>query len=319
MDTLEGHQSERETTYRLLRYVVATVMMFYGFAKLNHSQFTVLDSQLDLPLKEVSGFWLTWYYFGYSGIYGAAIAFAQIVPATLLLFRRTSLLGAFLLAPVLFNIVLIDFGFRIDPSATAIAILMLAADLALLWNRRAVLRTALLPLASSIPQARTGKSYFVMAWVVRFSIVCFAVGGTYWIANVNNRDPTPIDGAWQATSISPPGSSFDSVRFVYFEYNRAWMCVLRRASGQLETHGFRVEPKGHRIKITAGWMGDDAVIFEGTYRREEDRLALLGHTSGDSQAVEIDLLREPMPVQDHAPPAVYVPTLYRRFSASTHR
>ncbi|PYS27157.1 MAG: hypothetical protein DMF75_20930, partial [Acidobacteria bacterium] len=52
--------------YRALRFFVAAFIILYGFAKLNGSQFTILASELDKPMGQVSGFWLTWYYFGYS-------------------------------------------------------------------------------------------------------------------------------------------------------------------------------------------------------------------------------------------------------------
>jgi hypothetical protein len=60
------------------RWFAAVVSIFYGFARLNGSQFTVLDSELARPMGDVSGFWLTWYYFGYSAFYGAIIALVQI-------------------------------------------------------------------------------------------------------------------------------------------------------------------------------------------------------------------------------------------------
>jgi hypothetical protein len=51
--------------YRALRFVVSFFIILYGFAKLNGSQFTIPASELDKPMGQVSGFWLTWYYFGY--------------------------------------------------------------------------------------------------------------------------------------------------------------------------------------------------------------------------------------------------------------
>ena len=60
-----------------VRWVAAALCILYGFAKLNGSQFTVLDSEVTKPLGQVSGFWLTWYYFGYSPIYGSLIALIQ--------------------------------------------------------------------------------------------------------------------------------------------------------------------------------------------------------------------------------------------------
>jgi len=106
----------------ILRYVVAFLVITYGFAKLNGSQFTILDSELDKPLGQVSGFWLTWYYFGYSKFYGNLIAIAQVLGGVLLLFGRTTLLGACFLLPIIANIILVDIFFSIDPGALLVAL-----------------------------------------------------------------------------------------------------------------------------------------------------------------------------------------------------
>src|SRR5436190_16731703 len=107
------------------RWVAVALCLVYGFAKLNGAQFTILDSELTKPLGRVSGFWLTWYYFGFSPIYGSLIALVQIAGAILLAWPRTALVGALLLAPVMANIVLIDVFYRIAFDATVVAIVIL--------------------------------------------------------------------------------------------------------------------------------------------------------------------------------------------------
>src|SRR5665213_1292596 len=107
------------------RWIAATLCIFYGFAKLNGSQFTVLDSELSRPLGQVSGFWLTWYYFGYSAAYGTAIALLQILAGILLVVPRTALLGALVLLPIAVNIVLVDVFFGVDLDGTLAAIVLL--------------------------------------------------------------------------------------------------------------------------------------------------------------------------------------------------
>jgi len=94
---------ELKVLYTIARYFAAFTILFYGFAKLNGSQFTILGSELDKPMGQVSGFWLTWYYFGFSRTYGNLIAGAQILGGVLLTFRKTTLLGACLLLPILGN------------------------------------------------------------------------------------------------------------------------------------------------------------------------------------------------------------------------
>src|SRR5262245_17795233 len=111
--------------YRALRFGVALLIITYGFAKLNGSQFTVLSSELDKPMGQVSGFWLTWYYFGFSPLYSNLIAVAQIAGGVALMFRRTTLIGSCFLLPIVSNILLIDIFYRIDPGAMIVAVLLL--------------------------------------------------------------------------------------------------------------------------------------------------------------------------------------------------
>ena len=104
------------------RWLAAVICILYGFAKLNGSQFTVLDSELTKPLGEVSGFWLTWYYFGYSPVYGNLLALIQIAGGIFLVIPRTALAAALLLLPVAANILLIDLFYGVDLGGTAAAV-----------------------------------------------------------------------------------------------------------------------------------------------------------------------------------------------------
>src|SRR5437762_9958483 len=113
--------------YIAARYLAFFLILIYGFAKLNGSQFTILQSELDKPMGAVSGFWLTWYYFSYSPVYGTLIALLQIVGGVLLMFRKTTLLGACILFPVVTNIILVDICFAIDFGALLVAIIIESA------------------------------------------------------------------------------------------------------------------------------------------------------------------------------------------------
>src|SRR5438132_13768278 len=93
--------------YRALRFGVSFFIILYGFAKLNGSQFTILASELDKPMGQVSGFWLTWFYFGYSSVYGHLFGLVQVAGGVLLMFRKTVLLARCLLLPIVANIILI--------------------------------------------------------------------------------------------------------------------------------------------------------------------------------------------------------------------
>ncbi len=97
-------------------------LRFRKTQRLTDFYFTILDSELDKPMGQVSGFWLTWYYFGYSKIYGNLIALAQVLGGVMLMFRRTALIGSCLLLPVVTNIVLVDIFYGVDLGALLVAL-----------------------------------------------------------------------------------------------------------------------------------------------------------------------------------------------------
>jgi uncharacterized membrane protein YphA (DoxX/SURF4 family) len=108
----------RERFYLLvqsgIRLLLAYEISTYGFAKIFKEQFSVPEYIKDIPIGEQSGFWLTWYYFGYSYPFSIIIAIGQIGGSLLLLFNRTRLLGAFILLPIMLNIVFVIFPSKTD-------------------------------------------------------------------------------------------------------------------------------------------------------------------------------------------------------------
>ncbi|HVG28165.1 MAG TPA: hypothetical protein VM864_00445 [Pyrinomonadaceae bacterium] len=118
-------------SYTAARFVASFLMVLYRFGKLSGAQFTILASELDKPMGHVSGFWLTWYYFGYSPIYGNLIGIVQVLGGILLMFRKTTLLGSCILLPVVSNIILVDVFYGIDPGALLVALLI---EVALIIN-----------------------------------------------------------------------------------------------------------------------------------------------------------------------------------------
>jgi hypothetical protein len=265
-------------TRAILRYVVAFLVITYGFAKLNGSQFTILDSELDKPMGEVSGFWLTWYYFGYSKVYGNLIALLQVLGGILLMFRRTTLLGTCLLLPLFANIILVDIFYRIDLGALLVALFIEAALLIILaphvrelYDLFWVKQKPLDPAKSSRGIAKVGK------YAARAVLILLPAIFTFWVANYNNRLPTPVDGTWDVVEVTPtlePGAKVPSV--IFFEKNRAHLCVFKDRQGSYESHHFEVNPNQRTISIWQRWLQKGATLFDGRYEMSEGRLRLNG-------------------------------------------
>lgn len=123
--------------YTFCRYFMATVIISYAAAKLLETQFTSQPSVFDKPLSALSGFELTWYYFGYSKWYGNAIAVAQLISALLLFFRKTARIGVILFLTFIVNILLMDFAFDIQGAKGMATVLTLMAVFVLLSDYKA--------------------------------------------------------------------------------------------------------------------------------------------------------------------------------------
>jgi hypothetical protein len=244
------------------RYVAAAFLLLYGFAKLTGAQFTVLESELDRPMRDVPGFWLTWYYFGYSRVYGTFLALVQIAGAIALILPRFVLLGACMLFGVVGNIILIDIFYGVDLGALAAALVIQACLLRILLAHRERLAQLLLP-------GPVGKARH---WLAIAVLSLFAFGVAYWAANYNNVIPTPIDGVWSVAQTTP-----GLPERVYFERARAWWCVFRYADRH-EDHHFEVDPARRTVRIWRDWQLKGPLLFEGTYDPAARTMVLHGAT-----------------------------------------
>jgi hypothetical protein len=257
------------------RWLVATIAVAYGFAKLNGAQFTVLDSELDKPMGSVSGFWLAWYFFGYSPVYGNLIALVQIAGGLLVTQPRYSIAGALLLLPVATNIVLVGVFYGVDLGGALTAGLLLGL---LAWI---VAPHARRLLHAVVPPPGRERAGAWRSYAAPFALAAAAFGFTYWIATYNNRAPTAVDGVW--TVEAPAGT----VERVFFERNRAHMVVLRDTSGEYSRHHFELRPDG-RLGIWEEWLTRGPLLFEGTFT-PPDRIRL--HPADGSGESVLELRR----------------------------
>jgi hypothetical protein len=133
---------EREKRYpRLLdwlRYFCALMLYLYGSSKLLHQQFHLSAEVAARPVGTLNGFELTWFYYGYSRSYAVILGLMQITGATLFLFRKTTLLAAAMMIPMMANIVLIDVFIMVGyGGAFFMSVVISSAMLAILWHQRA--------------------------------------------------------------------------------------------------------------------------------------------------------------------------------------
>jgi hypothetical protein len=119
-----------------LRYVCAYLVFTYGLSKLAGVQFKLSPEIARRPVGSLSGFQLTWYYYSYSAVYASILGLTELAGAVMLLFRKTALLGAAVMTPVMANILMINLFFHIAFGAECMAAFIFASMQALLWHDR---------------------------------------------------------------------------------------------------------------------------------------------------------------------------------------
>ncbi len=115
-----------------LRYALASIMLGYGLAKVPPMQFSPPGpDRLMRTFGDSSPMGLLWTFMGFSPAYTVFAGLAEVLGAVLLLWRRTTNLGAIVLIGVLLNVVMLNFCYDVPVKlfslhllATAVVVLL---------------------------------------------------------------------------------------------------------------------------------------------------------------------------------------------------
>ncbi|MBS1903756.1 MAG: hypothetical protein JSS75_08645 [Bacteroidetes bacterium] len=161
----------------LVRLDLSMMMMWYGIVKVLCLQMPAPTlATLAMPFGEQSRMQLAWNFVGSSATYQQFSGILEVLAGLLLLYRRTSIIGAFVAAGVLANVVMMNFCYGIPvkyySSYLFILALYVLSEVALpLWHM-IVQRNAYADTKAYQPQIRI---WLRGAWVV---IICYAVWET---------------------------------------------------------------------------------------------------------------------------------------------
>ncbi len=271
----------------LCRYLLASLMIFYGLDKLMVNQLNMSYYWYGDELGKISGFQMTWSFFGFSKVYNSIIACIQILGGMLLLFRRTALAGALFLLPVLLNIALIDFNYDI-PAKDIITVLLLMDIFLVSISLKPLIAFFFFQKnvdgASLIANYSGTRQYpvFVKALAI-VGIVFFGFITNYRQIPIENK--SPLDGAWEATSVknysdSIPEKNQRLTLRVFIENNIATIKKTYQYQDFYLTKD-SLQPNG--IKLTAIKENEQVRNISGTYRNlGKDSLLFSGKDGNDS-------------------------------------
>ncbi len=275
----------------IIAFYVANSVTGYGAAKILKTQFQPPRYILETPIGDLNGFWLTWTYYGYSQTMAYILGWTQVIGCILLLFRRTRLIGVFVLLPVMVNIDLIDHFYQISPLAYYNALHYTGLLIFLMLLDFDKLRVAFLSYQERINI--NGKLLALNALRI------LMIGSAFWkIYRLRDgfEPKTNLNGVWKVESISRnqqlvvPSAYQDSVwSKVYFEWR--YGCLFKYHPDRFQTkdlHGqydldeatktMRINfPKengepGDSANVHYQFLNDSTLTMRGRYRK--DSLAL---------------------------------------------
>jgi uncharacterized membrane protein YphA (DoxX/SURF4 family) len=193
----------------IIRYYLASVILSYGFAKVFASQFPHLMANMDARFIELSPMRVAWSFFGYSRGYQIFLGWGEVIPAVLLLFRRTTLLGALIMFVVMLNVFLVNVFFDVCVKLnsgiyTVLSMYILLQEFERLWNFFIANKLTGPRPEIVVERPRWLKVSSMILNLAAVAYILWTAGqgalGTYQYANTHVAN-TPVQGPWRTVSI----------------------------------------------------------------------------------------------------------------------
>jgi hypothetical protein len=289
-----------------LRLTLGFAMLGYGMVKLFPLQMAPPSlAVLNEPLGNTSPMTMLWTLIGLNPIYEMICGAAECVAGVLILFRRTSLLGALLTAFLTTNIVLYNFCFDVPVKIYAahllfMSIAVLAADMRGLFNFFFLHK----PCAPRDGWTRPARRYglrietVATAAVLLFTVIIASVDlhQGYAKQRENAAHPNPLVGAWHLDSAllngqPKPYMTNDGYPLtdVYFEPFGA--TKLRGADHALYRAGIHIDDKKHTLTLSSN--GDRTVY--AMQQPDVNHLILVPTGEDAKTSGTLSLTRVPLP------------------------
>lgn len=246
-----------------VRYSLALTLFAYGFAKVFPLQFVPASfGRLLEPFNEFSPMGVLWSFMGASAAYTIFSGAAEVTGGLLLLFRRTTTLGALVSAAVLLNVVMLNFCYDVpvklySSNLFLMAIFLAAPDLkrladVFLWNRAARLSH----IDDALFRSRGVRMTAIAVKTVFIGYVLFLQvrGGIQGYRNFYTNAPkSPLYGIWNVESFTRAGQPVaDGSRWSKIAIERPQFLTVRPIDGPPQTFPTKYDEASRRITLSNG-------------------------------------------------------------------
>ena len=284
----------------VIRFALASQMFFFGMAKVIPTQF--VPPALTTLVQEVGNLTLSallWVFVGASTPYQMFTGWAEVTAAVLLVFPRTTLLGALLCAVDMVQVLALnasyDFGLKqISSHYILMSLFLLAPDFRRLANVMLLDRPA--PASSQPPLFASAHANRV-ALAAQIAFGLYLAGVFTWLQARQWDAPdgpaharSPLYGIWEIERLAVDGEARPPD---LNDYDRRWRRAIfdfpdrmnfQRTDDSLARYGTAIDTDRRILVLTKGRTG----VYTFTYERPaDDRLLLRGIM--DEHTIEVDL------------------------------
>ncbi len=193
----------------LIRYYLAFIIFSYGFAKVFAGQFPHTMANMDARFAELTPMRVAWAFFGYSRGYQQFLGWGEVVPSVLLLFRRTTLLGALIMFVVMLNVFLVNVFFDVCVKInsgiyTALALYILIQEFPRLWNFCLANKITAPRVDLVLDKPRWLKMGGLIISYLLLGYILYKTGDgaiNYYTYSKTHVAPTAVQGAWKTVVV----------------------------------------------------------------------------------------------------------------------
>jgi hypothetical protein len=305
----------------LLRLVVrgylALTLLSYGINKLVPIQFGSLRlAEMLQPIGEQSPMGLLWRFMAASPAYTMFTGFAEVLSACLLLFRRTTMLGALICAGVMAHVVVLNFCYDVPVKLFSsrlflLSLLLLAPDLKRLWHffiLHQPVEAQIFPPHFKSRGANTAALVSKVVVLVLYVTMVILNTTPMWLPKLTGAPKAPLHGIWlvdefkREAQVLPPLSTdkqrwnhliIEGVQFPGSDASIIGVITPMAELSKARWQQCKIDETKHTLTLTAFDKKKDpppsAVL---TFARPKpDQLVLTG--TSDGKLVEVKLHRIP--------------------------
>lgn len=274
----------------LVRYYLFAVLFSYGIVKVIKTQFPFPDLWRFLqPFGDSSPMGLAWTFMGYSKPYTFFAGLMEIIPALLLLFRKTTSLGALISVGVMTNVVVMNFSYDIPVKLFSIHIVLFSLFL-LAFDGKRILNFFLFN--KSVPaldlkpvftekRHRYGALIFKVLFIASI-IIPDTVNTWSWHQQLESRsENVPLYGIWEVEEFLENGnpvstSVTDDERWKYLIFEQPGSAVLVRTGLDRDQLNAQVDTTNQTITLN---LQDESTLF--SYDKTDSVMVLTGESEDD--------------------------------------